>query len=238
MPAISLYMFRDDDFRGNTMIAAIEHPSGLWAVHGRTDVGRRRSALVWEREDREVLFDLRAEANTPAVTSAIDDALGGSVDRRGEINAGWIPWRYVYYYNDVPGRYNDLDLLVRISFDFHIDLPTILWVDVDGTINFYVLFSADSDGRLRAFVDGWSYRFDGGWPLASIVRRRLSGAVADAVDNVQELLDTAIERFSRQRFDLVYLLPGNGARSGIDNTDVDTHVSLALLPRPQNEEPF
>jgi hypothetical protein len=231
MPVLSQYWFADTDFRGNTEFLSIGHWAGGWAWINWSDIGNRHSTLTWEREDREISVDLLVQAANPLVTAAIDNLLGGSVSRRSPVKAGWIPWKYVPYRGQDPGRHNDLDLLVRLFFDFHISTP---WYcsDADGNISYYVVFFLDGAGKLGASVDGWSYDYGGGWPFCTgAINDGLNAAVPAGMGTLESLLTAALAAYGGQTFDLVYLLPGAADKSGVGSVNVDEHVSLALLPR-------
>jgi hypothetical protein len=232
MPVLTNYWFRDTDFRGETTFLNVGHCAGCWAWINWSDIGSRRSTLVWEREDREQVIALASVLNAPDIQSSVDDMLGGSQARRtSDIKAGWIPWRHVPYHENDPGRHADLDLLVRIFFNIHITTPGYC-TDADGSISYYIVPYLDSSGRLGAWVDWWSYDFDGGWPFCS-------GAISDALGNpvpavivtLQGLIDGRLALFADRRFDMLYLLPGDGTRSGGGTVNVDESVALALLPR-------
>jgi len=231
MPWLSQYWFADTDFRGATEFLSLSHGAGSWAWINWSSIGSTDSTLVWEREDREITLDLFAEANSPIVIAALDGMLGGPISRRGGIKAGWIPWRYVPYRNQDPTRHADLDLLVRLFFNFHISTP---WYcsDADGDISYYIVFYLDGAGALHAYVDGWSYHYDGGGPFCTgSINSNLNNRVPGGMPTLQGLLDAALATYGRRRFDLLYLLPGAADRSGVGNVNVDEHVSLALLPR-------
>jgi hypothetical protein len=231
MPVLSNYWFHGIDFRGDTEFLSIAHAPGGWAWINWANIGDRHSTLVWEREDREMTVDLVTQANNPAVTTAVDSLLGGSASRTSPIKAGWIPWRYVPYRGRDPSRHADLDLLVRIFFNFHISTPWYC-TDADGNISYYVVFFLDGAGALHASVDGWSYDYDGGGPFCTgAINDSLDAQVPTGMGTLQGLLDAALALYARQRFDLVYLLPGAADRSGVGNVNVDEYVSLALLPR-------
>jgi hypothetical protein len=228
---LSSYWFHSTDFRGNTEFLSSLHASGGWTWINWSDIGNRHSTLVWEREDREFTVDLMAQANTAAVAQAIDRLLTGPVKRTSPIKAGWIPWRYVAYRGRDPHRYADLDLLVRVFFNFHVSTPWYC-TDADGNVSYYVVFFLDGAGAIHASVDGWSYHFDGGTPACSgAISDRLNANVPGGMATLQGLLDASLAGLGRQRFDLVYLLPGAAERAGVGSVNVDEHVSLALLPR-------
>lgn len=231
MPTLSSYWFRSTDFRGDTEYLSLGHGAGVWAWINWSDIGSTGSTLVWEREDREVVIDLPPIMNLSDVLDAVDGVLGNSAQRRSGIRAGWIPWRYVPYRSQDPGRHGDLDLLVRISFDFHVSTPWYC-TDADGNINYYVVPYLDGSGKVGAYVDGWSYHYDGGGPFCTgTISDRLDSGVPTGMGILQSKLDTRLALFAARRFDLLYLLPGDGSRSGLGTVNVDEHVSLALLPR-------
>jgi hypothetical protein len=231
MPVLSNYWFVETDFRGNTEFLSIAHGAGSWAWINWSDIGSTRSTLVWEREDREQVIDLVTFANASDILAALDRMLTGGAKRTSDIKAGWIPWRYVPYHDSDPGRHGDLDLLVHIFFNFHVSTP---WYcsDADGHIDYYVVPYLDGSGHLGAYVDGWSYHFDGGWPVcAGSISDALNSSVPAGMATLQSLLDARLALFADRTFDLLYLLPGSGDTSGSGIVNVDEHVSLALLPR-------
>jgi hypothetical protein len=231
MPVLTNYWFENTDFRGNTQFLNIGHGAGGWAWINWSNLGSKRSTLVWEREDREFVVDLQPVLNAADILAAVDGILSGSASRTSGIRAGWIPWRYVPYRGADPARHGDLDLLVRISFNFHVGTPWYC-TDADGNISYYVVPFLDGAGRLGAFVDGWSYAYSGGGPFCTgAINDRLNSGVPAGMATLQSMLDSRLGLFASRRFDLLYLLPGNGARSGGGSVNVDERVSLALLPR-------
>jgi hypothetical protein len=231
MPALSSYWFDDIDFRGSTNFHSIGHCAGCWAWINWSNIGSTDSTLVMEREDREFVVDLPPIFNAPDVLSTLDRLMGGSASRRSAIKAGWIPWKHVPGRNNDPGRHNELDLLVRVFFDFHVGTP---WYcsDADGNISYYLVPFLDGNGRLRISVDWWSFDYDGGGPFCTgEISSRLRSALSQGVATLQSLINARLELFADRRFDMLYLLPGAGSRSGGGSVNVNEHVSLALLPR-------
>lgn len=231
MPVLTNYWFSDSDFRGNTTFLNIGHCAGCWAWINWSNIGSTDSTLVWEREDREIVVDLPPILNAPDVLSTLDSILGSSASRTSSIKAGWIPWRHVPFHEKDPGRHGDLDLLVRIFFNFHISTP---WYcsDADGDISYYVIPYLSGSGRLGAYVDWWSYHFSGGGPFCSgEISDRLDSAVPGGMGTLQSMIDVRMAFFASRSFDMLYLLPGNGTRTGGGTVNVNEHVSLALLPR-------
>jgi hypothetical protein len=231
MPVLTNYWFSDTDFRGTTTFLNIGHCAGCWAWINWSNIGSTDSTLVWEREDREVVVDLPPILNAADILSALDAMLGSSASRTSPIRAGWIPWRHVPFRHKDPARHGDLDLLVRIFFNFHIATP---WYcsDADGNISYYVIPYLDGSGRLGAYVDWWTYHFSGGGPFcAGEIRSQLDSAVPAGIATLQSMIDTRLAFFASRRFDMLYLLPGDGTRTGGGTVNVNEHVSLALLPR-------
>lgn len=230
MPTLSNYWFEDPDFRGDTTFLSIQHGSGGWAWINWADIGSTESTLVWEREDREIVIDLTPQVDTNRIRGIIDETLGSEARRTSGIFAGWIPWKYVPYYSSRPDR-NDLDLLVRIFFDFHVDTPWFC-TDADGDISYYVRIFLTGDGGLRARVDGWSFDYNGGEPFCTgEISDELRDGVPGGMSTLQEEINNTLGLFEGFRFDLVYLLPGSGDTSGTGSVNVNKRCSLALLPR-------
>jgi hypothetical protein len=230
MPTLSNYWFQETDFRGSTNFLSIGHDAGGWAWINSSNLGGSESTLVWERQDNELLVDLPPLINALGAT-AVDRLLGSSANRTSSLNAGWIPWRYVPYHDRSPGRHGDLDLLVRLFFNFHIGTP---WYcsDANGNISYYVVPYLDSAGKLHAYVDGWSYDYGGGGPFCTgSINDHLNSALPGGIASLQSLLDSSLAAFASRSFSTLYLLPGDGARTGTGVVNVDEHVSLALLPR-------
>ena len=231
MPTLTNYWFSDTDFRGNTEFLNQSHCAGCWAWINWSNTGSTDSTLVWEREDREVTIDLPPLLNAPDILSALDGILGNSATRTSGIKAGWIPWRHVPGHEKDPGRHGDLDLLVRVFFNFHVSTP---WYcsDADGDISYYVIPYLDASGRLGAYVDWASYNYDGGGPFCTgEISDRLDRALPGGFATLQSIIDARLAPLAEHRFDMLYLLPGNGSRTGGGNVNVNEHVSLALLPR-------
>jgi hypothetical protein len=168
--------------------------------------------------------------NAPDILTTLDRILGGSASRRSGVRAGWIPWKHVPGHEKDPGRHGDLDLLIRIAFDFHISTPWYC-TDADGNISYYVVPYLNRSGHLAASVDWWSYDYDGGFPACTGgISDALNRAVPQGMRTLQELIDARLALFADRRFDMLYLLPGNGTRAGGGNVNVNEHCSIALLP--------
>lgn len=231
MPTLTNYWFSETDFRGNTDFFNVSHCATCWAWINWSNIGSTKSTLVWEREDSEIAIDLPPLLNAADILSSVDRLLTGGAKRTSPIKAGWIPWRYVPNHESDPERHGDLDLLIRIFFNFHISTP---WYcsDADGNISYYVVPYLDGQGHLGAYVDWWSYDYDGGGPFCTgAISDALNSAVPSGIDTLQSMIDTRLALFAEKEFDMVYLLPGDGSRSGSGSVNVDEHISIALLPR-------
>lgn len=230
MPVLSNYWFSETDFRGNTEFLSEPHCAGCWAWINWSDIGGSKSTLVWERADGEEIIDLPPALNAPDVLSAVDGVLSGKASRTSGVNAGWIPWKYVPYYSQAPGRHGDLDLLVRVFFNFHVSTP---WYcsDADGNISYYIVPYLDGSGHIGAYVDGRSYDYSGGGPFCTgSINDALNAGVPAGMGTLQSLLDVRLALFGRSTFSTLYLLPGSGDKTGSGTVNVDEHVSLVLLP--------
>jgi hypothetical protein len=105
--------------------------------------------------------------------------------------------------------------------------------DADGDINYYVVPYLDSSGRALAYVDGWSYHYDGGGPFCTgSISDNLDANVPAGAKQLQANIDLRLDWIADRRFDLLYLLPGDGARTGGGTFNVNEYVSVAVLPRP------
>jgi hypothetical protein len=79
-------------------------------------------------------------------------------------------------------------------------------------------------------VDGWSYDFDGGSFCAGEISDALNNNVPTGTGALQSMLDSRLALFGERKFELLYLLPSDGAKSGDGTVNVNEHVSLALYP--------
>ena len=203
MPTLTNYWFSEPDFRGTTQFLNVSHGAGSWAWINWSNIGTTDSTLVWEREDRELAIPLVPFVNTPDVLEVVDELLGDDANRTSAMKAGWIPWKYVPYYGDNPGKFGDLSLLVRLFFNFHVSTPWYC-TDADGNISFYIAPLLDGAGHLNIDVDGWSYSFSGGGPFCDgSISDNLDSSVPGAVGTVQSIIDARVEAFEDSEFDLI-----------------------------------
>jgi hypothetical protein len=227
MPTLSNYWFREPDFRGETTYCSARHPANGWAWINWSSFGDKKSTLTWEREEREVTYDLLNLLELAGVPGLIDSTLGGDAQRTSGIRVGWIPRKYLPYASSG----GDLDLFVRLSFDFHISTPWYC-TDADGHIEYIIACYLDGNGRIGAYVHGWGYSYEGGWAICTgEISSRLDAAVPGAINTLQQQLNIFLGLIGTKQFDLLYYLPGGAERNGYGNTNVDDHISLALLPR-------
>jgi hypothetical protein len=49
---------------------------------------------------------------------------------------------------------------------------------------------------------------------------------------LQQAINMRLEWIKDRRFDLLYLLPGDGAKTGGGSVNVNDSISIAALPRP------
>jgi hypothetical protein len=232
MPVLTQYWFEKTDFRGQTDYLSIGHGAGGWAWINWSNIGSRRSTLAWEREDRETVHDPALFLNLASSLDAIDQGLGSQARRSSQVYVGWIPWRYVPYRGSNPGAHGDLDLFLRIWFRFHADTP---WFcsDADGNISYYAVPYLDGAGNLGIYIDGWSYKYDGGGPFCTgAISDKLDSGVPGGIAKLQDGLNSiALLIALGRRFDGLNLLPGLGERSGSHAANVDEQVVIAVLPR-------
>ncbi len=231
MPVLSQYWFAEKFFAGPFEGFNEPYPLGGWAWISNS--GQSNATLSWNRPDDELVVDLGAELGNPLVTNAIDRLLphDGSVSRTSGVMAQGVFWPDVPYYNSNPSRHNPGDMLVRMYFDFHISTP---WYcsDADGNISYYLVFYLDGNGHLAGYVDGWSFSYEGGWPVCTGgIDDALKKAVAGGMGPVGALLSEALRLFAGGTYSTLYLLPGSGRQAGGDfHENADTDVALGLLP--------
>jgi len=227
MPTLSNYWFKETDFRGETEFFSQPHSAGGWAWINWSDIGSRGSTLTWEREDREVTYDLVTLLNNAATLAIIDKSLGGRANRTSPLRVGWTPRKYLPYSSSG----GELDLFLHLGFDFHISTP---WYcsDADGHIDYFVDCYLDNGGHINAYVHGWGYSYDGGEPFCTgDINSGLDSAVPGAIGTLQDQLNEFLGLIGKTQFDLLYYLPGGADKTGSGTTNVDNAVSLALLPR-------
>jgi hypothetical protein len=230
LPVLSQYWFSEGFFEGPFEGFNEPYSAGGWAwISGS---GQSNATLVWNRADGEQVVDLGQDLSSSLVTSAIDRLLpGGSVSRTSGVMAQGVFWPKVPYYNENPRRHNASDMLVRAYFDFHIDTP---WYcsDADGSISYYLVFYLNASGHLAAYVDGWSYEYNGGGPFCEgSIDDGLKSAVSKGMGEVGALLDEALPLLAGGTYDALYMLPGSGRRAGGDfHENANTDVALGLMP--------
>jgi len=237
MPTLSLYVFERNapSDAGRFWQNHIGHGAGAWAWATIYNLPNVHSSLVWERPDNEDVLDLSNAVNNPLVLNVIDGLLSGGASRRGPVRTSYVTWANVHpgVRAGNPGRHQPWELLGTLNIDFHISTP---WYcsDVDGTITYYIFFFIDGGGQLRANVDGWSFKYNGGGPFCTEeVSSQLRTAISNGVGTVQNQIDLGLSLFASGRlFSMLYFLPGHGVRSGGSFQDnADNNVALAVLPR-------
>ena len=237
MHTMSLYVFErgDASLGGRFYQNHIGHGTapGSWAWSTISSLPNFHGALAWERPDDELVIDLHAQANGSIAIDAIDGALSSPLSRSGEVRATYVTWERVP--DEVRASNPDLHepwaLLGRIVIPFHASMP---WYcpDADGTIDYYVYFSLDGEGRPTARIDGWSWQHDGAGLCNGELRSGLDAGVPAAIPTLQGLLTLGLSAAAgERRFSVLYFLPGQGIRSGFSQDDADRRVALAMIPR-------
>lgn len=248
MPLLSSYVFDQADFQGNFTYST----SGLFVgdFSYREFNNQNTSSIIVVREDRETRVEPSSMLNSSQALGMIDQQLGGRATRTSQVFAGWMTWKHVPYHEKDPNRHDELDQLLRILFNFHINTPPGC-VDIDGNISYYVQFFLDDAGRLNATVDWWAYQFWGGHTVFGIncgadeAKDALDKAVPAGIGPLQDAMNNYVklvalfdapvhDQEGRALFDKIYWLPGDGTRSlgeGSGTTPVENLASLALLPK-------
>jgi len=229
MPTLSQYWFYERFFGGPFDVYNLPFSDGSWAWI--SSEGGTAATLMWIRPDSERAISIATQFNTPDVLSLIDAFISGGASRTSGIRAMGVFWPSVPYRAENPGRHSDWELLIRIYFNFHISTPW-LCSDADGNISYYVFAYLDGEQHLRAYVDGWSYEYDGGAPFCTgTINDRLNAQVPAGVATVQRLLDDRLALLSRLTFSALYYLPGSGTRSpGQTSENADLDVAVAVIP--------
>src|SRR5437588_108340 len=131
----------------------------------------------------------------------------------------------------VPAGSAQWAMLLRLYFDFQISTP---WYcsDANGDISYYIVVYLDGAGHLGAYVDGWSYNYNGGGPFCTGgINDALSSAVPAGIGSLQNLLSSGLGLLGGTSFSSVYLLPGDGTKAPGDTSEnADVDAAIAVLP--------
>ncbi len=234
MPTMSEYAFgRESASRaGPFWETHVTHGAGGWAWASISNLPDSNAVLAWERPDNEDVLDLSAQANNALALTAIDGVLTSPLSRSGAVRTSYVTWDRVHpgVRAANPTSHQDWELLATLNIPFHASMP---WYcpDADGTITYYVFFFLDGGGNLRARIDGWAWWHDGAGFCNGALRDGLNAGVPDGVGTLGNLLNTGLGLFARGRgFNMLYLLPGRGARSGFRSDNADNNIALAVLP--------
>jgi hypothetical protein len=226
MPTLSQYWFQNGLLAGPFSVYNVSYPEGGWAWIANG--GQSAATLAWNRPDNERVIDLGPLLNNPIALGQVDKLLGGQASRTSAVMAQARFYWQVPYYNQDPGRHGAWDMLVRLYFNFHISTP---WYcsDADGNISYYIVVYLDGSGHLGAYVDGWSYDYDGGGPFCTGgINDALNGAVPGGIGALQEFLNSGLALLGDANFTSVYLLPGDGTKAPGDtaeNADIDAAIA-------------
>lgn len=234
MPTLSEYAFE----RASASAAGpfwenhITHGAGSWAWASLSNLPDSNGVLAWERPDNEDVLDLSVSANNPIALNSIDGILTSPISRSGAVRTGYVTWNRVpsSVRASNPGLHQDWELLARLTIPFHASMP---WYcpDADGTINYYVFFYLDGVGNLRSRIDGWWWEHDGAGFCNGSLRDGLNAGVSAGIGTLAGVLNTGIALFAAERtFNMLYLLPGRGQRSGWRSDNADNNIALAVLP--------
>ena len=228
MPTLSEYWFDQQLLGGpfNVYNQPFSNGGWAWVANG----GQTKGTLSWVRPDGETVVSLAGALNTQDVLNEIDKILGGKANRTSGIKAQAKFWWQVPYYSKDPGRHGAWDVLVRVYFDMHIGTP---WYcsDANGDIDYYLVFYLDSAGHVNAYVDGWSYNYDGGSPFCTGgINDALNSAVPAGIGQLQTELDTKLGALSAFQFSSLYILPGSGTKTpGEHAENADDDAAIAVI---------
>jgi len=228
MPTLSEYWFQNGLLSGPFDVFNQPFPDGGWAWIANG--GQSAATLTWVRPDGETVVDLAQQLNSQDILNQIDQLLGSQANRTSGVMAQAQFWWQVPYYGKDPGRHNDWDVLVRLYFNFHIGTP-IYCSDANGDISYYIVVYLDGSGHLGAYVDGWSYNYNGGGPFCTgSINDTLNSAVPGGIGPLQTVLDNKLALLSGLTFSTVYILPGSGTNApGNTQENADTDAAIAVL---------
>jgi len=229
MPTLSQYWFQQALLSGPFDVYNVQYPDGGWAWIANG--GQSAATLAWNRPDGEQAIDLGPLLNTPGTVAQIDQLLGSQANRTSALMAQARFYWQVPYYSQDPARHGAWDMLLRLYFDFQISTP---WYcsDANGDISYYIVVYLDGAGHLGAYVDGWSYNYNGGGPFCTGgINDALSSAVPAGIGSLQNLLSSGLGLLGGTSFSSVYLLPGDGTKAPGDTSEnADVDAAIAVLP--------
>ena len=85
--------------------------------------------------------------------------------------------------------------------------------------------------RPSARIDGWYWQHDGAGLCNGELRDGLNEGVPAGIPALQSLLSLGLGvAAGERRFSTMYLLPGQGGRSGFSEDDADRRIALAMIP--------
>jgi hypothetical protein len=228
MPTLTIITFEGGLFTGRFTLHNHSYAGHLSVVRP----GQASASVVHVRPDDEVAINLRAAFDTDDALAAIDDRLAGTpIIRTSRLLADAIAWRDMPQHDHDPQRNRPHHVFLRVYLTFRADTPAYCDPAVCGDISYYVALALDDARRFRAWVEGWSFHFDGGAWCAKAIEDALGSAVPHAVDLVQGLVDQALSAVQGLPFQTLYLLPGSGTRApGAHHGACDAGAALALIP--------
>lgn len=229
MSTLSEYWFQQQLLGGPFDVFNQPYPDGGWAWIANG--GQSAATLTWSRPDTETVLALAGQLNSQDLLDQIDQLLGSQANRTSSIMAQARFWWQVPYHDKDPGRHGDWDILVRLYFNFHIGTP-FYCSDANGDISYYIVVFLDGSGHLGAYVDGWSYNYDGGGPFCTgSINDALNAAVPSGTGPLQTVLDSKLALLAGATFSTVYILPGSGTKaSGNTQENADTDAAIVVLP--------
>jgi len=232
MNILSRYQFKSELFAGKfSGFNEVLPPGGTDSSTGKT--------LVKVRFDDEQTLDFASQINGSQLALAQIDNLigGGDAKRSSDVMAEGIPWgTRVPYFKANPALHSSTDVVVKLYFNVHINVPHRYCFNRDVVISFYLSFLINpKTGLLRGNLDHdgfWNWLTYSGWDACrSKVEKTLNTDVMNANPQVQTLLSAAISSFAPNPVGEFYLLPGSGTRvlgSFEENATFD--VTLATRP--------
>jgi hypothetical protein len=122
--------------------------------------------------------------------------------------------------------------MATLKFAFHVNTPGGCYAH-EGTLAYHIQFYIDEGGLLHAHTNGGTFTQDvNPDACAGAVNDSLRTVASDALLKMEVMIAAWIgQQVQASRFRMLYLIPGDGDRSGYGFGDADARVSLGLVPR-------
>jgi len=221
MSVISKYHFLQGFFNG--LVLHTNQPSSDETFGGSLD----NNVLTLRRPNAEHAIDLGAQINTDANIGRIAKQLiGAHASLTSDLRVQGVVWPSVPYFFKFPARHLPRDMLIKVSFDFDIDVP--IW-DIGATLSIYLFAFLDSKKHLQVRIDGTHLALTGLIGL-EIAQKKIEAAMPQVLAQVDELLKPIVAGAGNIQFAHMYYMPGKGSRAiGAPPVNASHDLSVGLL---------